>query len=83
MRLLCGQCRKFHEQHECSQGGNSCSGMVSFLHCKRCCDDRPYKICMRDYASVEVGLTPEGWIKVWCKRHEEEVFRVPAWDLLK
>lgn len=43
-----------------------------FFHCAQCMRERPEHLSPREWASLEVGRTPEG-IQVWCKRHEVNV----------
>jgi hypothetical protein len=47
----------------------------AFLHCGLCLEERPPDQSPRDYAQMEVGMTPWGF-QVWCKRHEVNVLHV-------
>lgn len=49
------------------------SNIERFLHCKKCWQERPGDIAMKDYARLAVGLTPDNTIQVWCERHNEQV----------
>lgn len=44
-----------------------------FLHCKKCWENKPPHLSMRDYARLSVGMTQEGTLQVWCERHDMEV----------
>lgn len=46
--------------------------ILLFWHCAKCSDQVPPELSLREYANIEVGLTPDG-IQVWCKRHEVNV----------
>lgn len=41
-----------------------------YLHCGKCIDERPSGTSPREWAQVEVGITPEERLCVWCKRHD-------------
>jgi len=47
----------------------------AFIHCRECLKELPEGMSPRDYARLEVGVTPEG-IQVWCKRHEVNVVHI-------
>ena len=49
--------------------------ILAYLHCGLCIDSRPDGISHRDFASLEVGYTDIG-LKIWCKRHEVNVFHI-------
>lgn len=46
-----------------------------FLHCKKCFQEKPGDISMRDFARLEIGWTPVG-IQVWCLRHDINIVHV-------
>lgn len=46
-----------------------------FFHCAECMKELPDGISPRDFSSVEVGWTKEGF-QVWCKRHEKNVINI-------
>jgi hypothetical protein len=48
---------------------NDAATHAGFLHCQACLDERPEDSSPREYASLEVRLTPGG-LRVWCKRHD-------------
>jgi hypothetical protein len=47
--------------------------IVTFLHCAQCMDDRPDGQSPRDWARLDVGLTADRRLQVWCVRHDREV----------
>ncbi len=48
------------------------SGIVTFLHCAQCVDERPEGVSPREYIKVECGLSNSLFV-VWCVRHEQIV----------
>ena len=44
-----------------------------FFHCGKCLDEKPDDLSPREFGSIEVGITKDGDIQVWCKRHEVNV----------
>ncbi len=48
---------------------------VRFLHCARCVQSRPPSKSAADNARLQVGITPEGELEVWCLRHDMLVAR--------
>ncbi len=46
-----------------------------FFHCRKCISELPAGLSPRDYGSVEVGWTKNGF-QVWCKRHEINVIHI-------
>ncbi len=51
------------------------NNITTFLHCKKCLQEKPPGISPRDWSQVEVGFTVPGF-QVWCKRHELNVIDV-------
>jgi hypothetical protein len=56
------------------------SGIQTYFHCRRCVSELQRVVeetgepqSPRDYARLEVGLMPNGDLRVWCRRHEMEV----------
>jgi hypothetical protein len=45
----------------------------AYFHCKNCAPRKPKRATFRDWVRVEIGLTAEGFIQVWCIRCEMEV----------
>jgi hypothetical protein len=48
-----------------------------FFHCKGCAPAKPANLSMRDWARLEVALTVDNKISVWCIRCERLVVVVP------
>lgn len=46
-----------------------------YFHCKRCMAEKPDDLSPREWASLEVGMTPHG-VQVWCKRHSANVIHI-------
>ncbi len=55
--------------------------LVSYLHCAKCLAEKPKNQSPREWASLEVGMTAEGAIQVWCKRHELNVVVLTVPDM--
>lgn len=51
--------------------------IVSYLHCKLCLREKPGNVSPMEWARLNVGLTAQGHIQVWCTRHNVNV------DLMK
>lgn len=47
----------------------------TFLHCGRCLREKPPNVSPREWASIEVGMTPQG-MQIWCKRHEVNIAHI-------
>jgi hypothetical protein len=43
------------------------------FHCRKCIEEMPKGTKPKDWQSVEVGLTDEGFIQVWCRRHDMNI----------
>ena len=56
------------------------SNIEMFLHCKDCGRERPDGLSPRDFESIEVGITAQYSIQVWCKRHDKKVFEYSLLD---
>ena len=54
---------------------NTKNKIVSFIHCKKCLEEKPPGISPREYVQLEVGFTKPG-LQVWCKRHEVNVMDI-------
>lgn len=49
--------------------------IVTFVHCRRCADACKIRhTSPKEWARLEVGVTPEGFLQVWCLRHDIQVF---------
>ena len=48
------------------------SDIKLFMHCKKCCEEKPDNVSTQEYSWIEVGKTETG-IQVWCIRHNEQV----------
>ena len=50
----------------------------TFLYCKKCLNEvrNTPNTSPRDYVHLEVGVTPDSTLMVWCVRHEEMVCEV-------
>ena len=48
------------------------SDIKLFMHCKKCCEEKPDNVSPQEYSWIEVGKTETG-IQVWCIRHNMEV----------
>jgi hypothetical protein len=44
----------------------------SYMHCRLCMFELPEDASMRDWARLDVGMTPNG-LQVWCVRHDVNV----------
>lgn len=51
------------------------NSITHYMHCGMCLSERPESVSPRDWAQVEVGLTPVG-LQVWCKRHDVNVMHI-------
>jgi hypothetical protein len=47
--------------------------IVSFLNCGRCLQEKPSDVSPSEWARLNVGLTPDGSVQVWCVRHNVNV----------
>ena len=41
----------------------------TFLHCKKCYEEKPDGVSMQEFCSIEVAKTATSFL-VWCKRHD-------------
>lgn len=48
------------------------SDIKAFIHCKKCCEEKPSDVSPQEYNWTEVGKTETGF-QVWCIRHNMEV----------
>lgn len=46
--------------------------IVEFAHCKKCVQEKPNGISLREWQDNEFGWTNEGF-QIWCIRHEKNV----------
>lgn len=44
------------------------------FQCRKCKEQKPRDVSWRNFARLQVGLTPDGRFQVWCWRHDMEVF---------
>lgn len=51
-----------------------------FLHCGMCMDELPDDKTPADYAEYHAGLTEDGDIEIWCKRHQAIIIRYALKD---
>ena len=49
--------------------------IVKYMHCLRCMDGRPEDQSPREWARLNVGMTPIGF-QVWCVRHDLNVLHI-------
>ena len=49
--------------------------ITTFLHCRRCIEEKPENISPRDYAQLEVGYTKIG-LQIWCRRHNINIIHI-------
>lgn len=42
----------------------------TFFHCARCLKELPESTAPSDWARQQCAITPEGWLQVWCTRHD-------------
>ena len=54
---------------------NTKNKITSFIHCKKCLEEKPSGMSPRAYVQLEVGFTTPG-LQVWCKRHEVNVMDI-------
>lgn len=45
-----------------------------FFHCRKCLEELPTNTAPRDWVRIEAGYTRQGYIQIWCVRHEMHVF---------
>ncbi len=53
------------------------TGIITYFHCKRCYEEKPPGVSMREWNMTETGLLPDGRIRVWCRRHHMLVANWP------
>jgi hypothetical protein len=58
---------------ELTSNANDENQILSYFHCSKCIAELPNGTSPRDWAQLEVGMTPLG-IQVWCKRHDLNVY---------
>lgn len=56
-----------------SAEADSETGIAMYFHCRRCLMEKPGDQSPREWARIEVGLRPDGSLRVWCKRHNMKV----------
>lgn len=56
-----------------NSGLNRKCEISSYLHCGRCLREKPKNQNPAQWARLNVGLTPDGHIQVWCERHNVNV----------
>lgn len=44
-----------------------------FCHCRQCMAEKPKGTSPSDWSRVEVGVTADGSVQVWCLRHDCEI----------
>lgn len=49
--------------------------ILSYLHCRRCLQERPGWVSPAEYAELEVGWTMVG-LQIWCRRHNVNVMHM-------
>lgn len=49
------------------------SGIVLYLHCKKCLREIPEGEAPRDFSRTQAGIGPQGELIVWCNRHNMAV----------
>jgi hypothetical protein len=49
------------------------SSIVAFCHCTRCVRELPDGQSPSSYARIEVGLTADKKLQLWCRRHQMEI----------
>jgi len=47
--------------------------IVTYLHCGQCLAELPEGKSPQEWASNETGITSDGGIQIWCKRHDMNV----------
>lgn len=47
--------------------------ITMYMHCLLCMKKKPPGVSMRNYARLSIGFTAEGYLQVWCNRHDIEV----------
>lgn len=53
----------------------STNEIIGYAHCGLCLGEMPEGISPREYSSIEVGYTPQGW-QAWCKRHDVNIVHI-------
>lgn len=46
------------------------TGILLYLHCKKCLQEKPSNISPAQYQQTQSGISPEGNLIVWCLRHD-------------
>jgi len=54
------------------------TGVTRYLHCVECVRQKPDGQSMAMWARPQIGLLPNGDIRVWCGRHNQIVTDIPA-----
>ena len=49
------------------------SDKLTYLHCATCLKELPKGESPASYARLEVGITDQGNVLIWCLRHDMEV----------
>jgi len=47
--------------------------IMLYLHCTQCIEELPRGTAPNDYQHLEIGITEDLHLQVWCLRHEKEV----------
>jgi len=42
----------------------------AYMHCGKCLKEMPSGVSPKDYARQQAAITKEGFIQVWCTRHD-------------
>ena len=54
------------------RGDQPCE-ITTFLHCRDCLVELPSNESPRSYQRIQVGITNDGSIQVWCVRHDKNI----------
>ena len=47
--------------------------IMLYLHCTKCIEELPKGSAPNDYQHLEIGITEDSNLQVWCLRHDKEV----------
>jgi hypothetical protein len=50
-------------------------GILLFIHCKKCMEDKPEYLSMNEYSYIETGWTKKG-LQIRCKRHDINIINL-------
>lgn len=59
------------------------TGILLYLHCKKCLQEKPTGISPAKYQQSQAGLSPEGDLIVWCLRHEVLICRLKGSESMR